>query len=132
MNIYGATAKEASEALSQLTKFGIKLNEENKTKSCTNCGEEKELTEFCKNKNMKSGLNCWCKSCVGEYNKWYRVRDLVKVRQKIKRSDLWYYLAGFDEEQEWQIKKYCAKNDFSYLTVIRMAVKEFFDKTEDK
>lgn len=35
------------------------------TKSCTKCEDNKPLTEFCKSKSTKDGLNYWCKTCAG-------------------------------------------------------------------
>ena len=48
-------------------------------KTCTKCKIEKELDEFCKNKNNKDGLNVWCRECAGKNEKKWIKRDL-KVR----------------------------------------------------
>lgn len=49
-------------------------------KKCNKCGEIKDLSEFCKNKNNKDGLNTWCRSCVREnqrkYNETNRRREI--------------------------------------------------------
>lgn len=37
------------------------------TKRCCHCKENKGLSEFCRNKSRKDGLNHRCKSCVKEY-----------------------------------------------------------------
>ena len=39
------------------------------TKICPKCEVEKSLSEFCKNKYTKDGLQYWCKCCVNIYNK---------------------------------------------------------------
>lgn len=33
------------------------------TKVCRDCGEDLPITEFCKNKPAKDGLNCYCRKC---------------------------------------------------------------------
>lgn len=40
-------------------------------KKCTKCMEEKEESEFSKNKGERDGLNYWCKKCVREKKKSY-------------------------------------------------------------
>lgn len=36
-------------------------------KRCSCCGQEKALTEFFKNANLKDGYHNWCKSCAKQY-----------------------------------------------------------------
>ncbi len=38
-------------------------------KVCTQCGVEKELSEFYKDKTRKDGLRRWCKDCCKVYNR---------------------------------------------------------------
>lgn len=37
------------------------------TKRCSNCGEHKPTTDFCKNRNYKDGLQYECRSCQARY-----------------------------------------------------------------
>ena len=57
-----------------------------KTKVCTKCKVEKELSEFHKSKNGKYGVNSRCKVCIKKYdkerNEEYLQRPEVKKRQK--------------------------------------------------
>ena len=39
------------------------------SKKCWKCGEEKELSYFCKNKNIKGGFDPRCKQCAKNYYK---------------------------------------------------------------
>lgn len=57
-----------------------------KTKICTNCGEEKELSEFAKAKTGKFGVRGDCKSCRSEYQKNLRLFDPQKYREISKKS----------------------------------------------
>lgn len=43
-----------------------------KTKKCSQCGEVKPITEFCKAKNQHDGLQGWCKKCINEYKRVWR------------------------------------------------------------
>lgn len=45
---------------------------EEKTKVCSKCGEEKPLTEYNKDKRLKSGLRAACRVCDKARNKKYR------------------------------------------------------------
>jgi len=54
------------------------------TKTCTKCGEEKELTQFYKQKRGKYGVRPDCIDCHKEYNKKYNKEYNVKNSEKIK------------------------------------------------
>lgn len=71
------------------------------TKICSKCKIEKGAEEFSKNKNAKSGLCNWCKSCSKEKDtKWYAAnRELAK-----ERSAKWY------AENREQAAKWRAEN----------------------
>lgn len=49
-------------------------------KTCPQCGIEKPLNEFHKHKNRKSGICVWCKNCMAEYSKRYRLRPEIKIK----------------------------------------------------
>ncbi len=49
------------------------------TKTCTKCGETKELSEFSKEKRNKDGINCQCKSCIHSYITSYRALNKTRI-----------------------------------------------------
>ena len=78
------------------------MEEVKKTKVCSCCGNEKEITAFPKNSHTKDKVNGWCKNCHDEYMKKYIIENKLKKKKydvlynlvhKDKRSDqsrLWY------------------------------------------
>lgn len=46
-----------------------------KTKKCSKCNEKKELYEFYKRKDTKSGYRMECKECRWKQIKWYREKN---------------------------------------------------------
>lgn len=50
-------------------------------KTCTKCGDPKELTDFSKNKNKKDGLDIWCKDCKKTYHKNYYLKNKDKLNK---------------------------------------------------
>jgi hypothetical protein len=54
------------------------------TKVCTNCGVEKPISEFYKNKNIRDGFTCWCKKCDSDSHKKYRKnnKEIIKIGKK--------------------------------------------------
>ena len=55
-----------------------------KTKTCTQCGETKDVGEFYKKKRNKDGLNHHCKSCIKAYEEANKER--IKAYQKAYRE----------------------------------------------
>jgi hypothetical protein len=53
-------------------------------KICSKCKIEKDICEFTKRKNRKSGYSSHCKMCISEKSKVYREKnnDLIKNRKK--------------------------------------------------
>ena len=51
-------------------------------KKCTKCGEEKELSEYHKNKSSKGGLRPYCKECAREKQREHNSKPEVKKRKK--------------------------------------------------
>ena len=47
-------------------------------KKCPKCKEEKEFSEFYKDKRTKDNLRAWCKICNAKYNKKYKKSDKWK------------------------------------------------------
>lgn len=63
------------------------------TKICTKCGEEKNVSEFGKRKNVKDGLRSNCKTCERKYSKIYH----YKKQENIKKEKEIYYIEHKDE-----------------------------------
>lgn len=57
------------------------------TKTCTKCGEEKELTEFYKKKAGKYGVTAQCKECISELGREYDRRPEVRERKRESRRE---------------------------------------------
>ena len=55
-----------------------------KTKICTKCGIEKELSEFYKDKSTKTGLTNNCKLCRNKYSKKYNDQNRLLISQRKK------------------------------------------------
>jgi len=49
-------------------------------KTCTKCKQEKSRATFSKNKRRKDGLHNWCKQCVSEQGKVYRIKNSDRVK----------------------------------------------------
>ncbi len=80
----------------------------NPTKKCTKCEQELELSEFCKCRTSKDGLQYKCKTCAKAYqldNKEHRKAYLENTReQRIAYSKKYY--AEHKEEARIYSKKY--------------------------
>lgn len=71
------------------------------TKTCTNCGETKPVTEFGADKRKRDGLTSWCKECKRreQRERYANNRDVLKARvQRIQAEDR--------RELEWYRKNY--------------------------
>lgn len=55
-----------------------------KTKTCSKCKQKQPISEFCKNKESKDGLNYVCRTCIRLYNKEYLKSPRVK---KLRRAN---------------------------------------------
>lgn len=55
-----------------------------KTKKCSQCGKEKPLTEFCKNKRTKDGLYYYCRECdkVRATNYYSKNKEIISEKSK--------------------------------------------------
>ena len=51
-------------------------------KTCSKCKTEKPEFSFAKSAKYKDGLFTWCKTCVSEYNKRYKVEHKANVEKK--------------------------------------------------
>jgi hypothetical protein len=50
-------------------------------KKCTKCKEEKDFTQFCRNKSDKSGFHPYCKDCNKKLAKT-KYKDVIKLNAK--------------------------------------------------
>lgn len=85
-------------------------------KICSKCRQEKELTEFSKNKSSKDGFHHRCKLCVRQYNKdnkehnakynklYYQIN-----KDSIRAQKMDYYYANQEQMKE-RNKKWRDKN----------------------
>ena len=51
-------------------------------KTCSKCKTEKPESSFAKSVKYKDGLFTWCKTCVSEYKKRYKVEHKANVEKK--------------------------------------------------
>jgi len=80
------------------------------TKTCTKCGDSKELSFFYKDKNAKDGHRNQCKGCKKAYTKkWHR--ENLEKRRKINRK---YYQENAERKAEYA-KKYYQGNCIDYV-----------------
>jgi hypothetical protein len=78
-------------------------------KICTQCGVEKEISEFNKDKSRKDGLVNQCKDCQKKYLKKYYLLNITKFKEKaqINKDKISIY------QKEWREKnKEKISNDF--------------------
>jgi len=73
-------------------------------KTCTKCGETKELTEFSKRKDTKDGLAYTCKACFNAYNKahYQANKEHILERHRV------YHKANRESRKEYHRKWYRA------------------------
>ena len=58
------------------------------TKSCTKCGKEKPLSEFCKEKGGKDGIRSHCKVCRNKYHKKHQLENKAEIDLRHKKHQL--------------------------------------------
>ena len=75
-------------------------------KTCPQCKEEKELTEFHKDRNRKDGLYVYCKPCTNYITKKWRLDNPEKRKAIALKHDTWYRAANKDKIKEYNQKKY--------------------------
>lgn len=66
-------------------------------KVCVDCGKDKDITFFIKNKHYADGYDAQCKECKNAYRREYRKRKEVKEKEKVLkrfyRVKNWYGLS---------------------------------------
>jgi hypothetical protein len=50
-------------------------------KKCTKCKRLQPIKNFCKDKNRKDKLYCYCKNCVNQYHKKYYQKNKVQIKK---------------------------------------------------
>ena len=73
------------------------------TKTCTKCGVEKDVSEFCRNNRTKDRLHFWCKLCSKEHYEAKREEICAKRRG--------YYEANLGEIRTKKKERYHAKRE---------------------
>jgi len=69
------------------------------TKICSKCGEEKELSEFVKDKHCKYGVSRQCKMCANESDRKSYLNNPEKAKEASKR----YYLNNPEYSKQYRI-----------------------------
>ena len=93
-------------------------------KVCTWCKEERELSEFCKNKNSKDGLHHHCKTCSRARDK---ARYQTEARRVSKRNSEFKRYYGISEKEVSEM--YQAQSGLCKICNTQM---EVFSSSEDK
>lgn len=56
-------------------------------KTCTKCGQEKDISEFAKLARTQDGLNYWCRVCHNAHKSAYRKTDKGRASMKQWKDD---------------------------------------------
>lgn len=59
---------------------------DSRMKTCTKCGTEKSLEDFCRKKKSKDGRNTQCKKCDAERFQKYKEANPEKVRESWRKA----------------------------------------------
>jgi hypothetical protein len=85
-------------------------------KMCPKCGKTKPSSEFHKNSNTVSGIDCWCKSCFSEAQTTRRAgKDIDEVHERDRRNR---YRAKFSIEIDDLWKRQMGLCDACHLPMI--------------
>jgi len=85
-------------------------------KKCSRCHRELPESEFYKNISYKDGLQCWCKSCANDYNKYVR-----SFKNKEKMGDGNPALAEFIPRQLIdELRKRGYTGELKYTQIIKL------------
>jgi len=72
-------------------------------KTCTKCGQAKEMFDFSRNRSRASGYNSWCKACVSTHVKEHNEKN---PNRKLERIAYNYGLTKLEYEQLLQKANY--------------------------
>ncbi len=79
-----------------------------KSKKCSTCGEEKELSEFSRAKNKKDGFSSQCKECVKNY--YNKNKEKMAANQKTyyeaNKEKIAKYMEAYSEANKEKRAKY--------------------------
>lgn len=119
-----------------------------KTKICTSCREEKELSEFAKNKTLPGGVKELCKKC---YNKrmleyYHKIKDRPSFKEQVrktiekrkpkrsayeqaKRKSDPCLAVNYNQYRRimWEINKQKATRHYHYETLLSMAREKYYE-----
>ena len=85
-------------------------------KECSRCHRELPESEFYKNISSKDGLQCWCKSCTNDYDKYVR-----PFKNKEKMGDGNPALAEFTPRQLIdELRKRGYTGELKYTQIIKL------------
>jgi len=97
-------------------------------KTCNKCKEEKELSEFYKNKSKKDNLSIWCGACSNKYHKQYRQNNKEAIEGHRKK-----YHQNNKEAIAGHRKKHYQNNKEAYAERAHLYYRENKEKyTEQK
>lgn len=93
------------------------------TKRCPKCKTFKSILMFFKDKHTKDSLACWCKNCVYEKNRKWKVRNLDKCIE---------YSENFRKRNPETIKMYYRENRIKMLEKQKIYQEENREKCQEK
>lgn len=93
-----------------------------KTKICTKCEKEKNISEFSKDKRKSDKLSVWCKRCSNENSKNYYLKNRSIMLEKSKE-----YNKTYREENKEKIKELNKK----YRETHKEEIKKYRKKYEE-
>jgi hypothetical protein len=77
-------------------------------KRCSKCNKEKPLTKFHKRSGRKNSFGSWCKDCMNEHSKIYRIKNIEKENRRRKN-----YRACHKKEMKEVSIRYNLKRQFN-------------------
>ena len=60
-------------------------------RTCTKCLQEKDVSQFGRNKGLKGGITYWCRQCWREYHAEYRQTNRESIRTRNRLYAVKYY-----------------------------------------
>ena len=92
-------------------------------KKCSKCGIKKPFEEFQKDSSKKDGMQSYCKGCIREARKAYK----LKYPERIKERGRKYYLKNSESIKEYR-REYYSKNP----ELVRSQVKLYESNNKEK
>lgn len=88
-------------------------NQISELRKCSRCGSLKQLWEFCKDRQQKSGLSLYCKKCRGMLGKKYYEKVLSADRKKRRQDPNWQ-----KKRLDYDLKRYYGISLDTYLNMV--------------